>query len=153
MAISTRGRYGIRALLAIVKANRPLSTARISKIEDISLPYLEQIFNKLKRAQIILSRRGAQGGYVLARPAEEISVGEVIAVLDGPVKFSQCHNPEHEEECEKRDICASRRFWSDLEADVNSKLYKTSLQDLKNIEAGLIEQVQAKTDEANLLRS
>ncbi|MCC6963565.1 MAG: Rrf2 family transcriptional regulator [candidate division Zixibacteria bacterium] len=153
MAISTRGRYGIRALLAIVKANRPLSTARISKLEDISLPYLEQICNRLKRAGIVLSRRGAQGGYILARPANKISVGEVIAILDGPVKFGQCHNPEHEEECEKRDICASRRFWSELESDVNSKLYRTTLQDLKDLEAGLIEQVQAKSNEPNLLRS
>ncbi|MBK7093094.1 MAG: Rrf2 family transcriptional regulator [bacterium] len=153
MAISTRGRYGVRALLAIVKANGPLSTAHISKLEDISLPYLEQIFNKLKRAGIVRAKRGAQGGYLLSRPAETISVGEIIAILDGPVKFSQCHHPDHEEECEKKDICASRRFWSDLENDVNSKLHKTSLQDLKNIETGLIEQVQAHDSEANLLRS
>lgn len=142
MAISTRGRYGVRALMAIVKAESPLSTARISKQEDISLPYLEQIFNRLKKAGVVSAKRGAQGGYQLSRPAEKISVGEIIAVLDGPVKFSQCHNPEHEEDCEKKDICASRRFWSDLENDVNSKLFKTSLQDLINLEAGLIKQVQ-----------
>ncbi len=136
-----------------MKADGPLSTAHISKLEDISLPYLEQIFNKLKRAGVVSAKRGAQGGYILARAPEKISVGEVIAILDGPVKFSQCHHPEHEEECEKKDICASRRFWSDLENDVNSKLYKTSLQDLKNIETGLIEQVQAHDSEANLLRS
>ncbi len=153
MAISTRGRYGVRALLAIVKADGPLSTTHISKLEDISLPYLEQIFNKLKRAGIVSAKRGAQGGYLLSRPAEKISVGEIISILDGPVKFSQCHHPEHEEDCEKKDICASRRFWSDLENDVNSKLYKTSLQDLKNIETGLIEQVQAHDGPANLLRS
>lgn len=142
MAISTRGRYGVRALLAIVKAEEPLSTAKIAGGEDISLPYLEQIFNKLKRARIIKSKRGAHGGFMLARPAEKISVGEVIAVLDGPVEFGHCHHPDHEEDCEKRDICASRRFWSELEQDVNSKLYSTTLQDLKDIEAGLIEQVR-----------
>lgn len=139
-------------MLAIVKANGPLSTATISKIEDISLPYLEQIFNRLKRAGIVRAKRGAQGGYLLSRPADKISVGEVIAILDGPVKFSQCHHPEHEEDCERKDICASRRFWSDLENDVNSKLYKTSLQDLLNIETGLIQQVKAHDGEANLLR-
>lgn len=139
-------------MLAIVKANGPLSTAAISKIEDISLPYLEQIFNRLKRAGIVCAKRGAQGGYLLSRPADKISVGEVIAILDGPVKFSQCHHPEHEEDCERKDICASRRFWSDLENDVNSKLYKTSLQDLLNIETGLIQQVQAHDSETNLLR-
>jgi Rrf2 family protein len=129
-------------LLAIVKSEVPLSTARIAGEEDISLSYLEQIFNKLKRAKIIKSKRGAHGGFMLARPAEMISVGEVIAVLDGPIGFGHCHHPEHEENCEKRDICASRRFWAELEDDVNSKLYSTTLQDLKDLEAGLIEQVR-----------
>ncbi len=145
MAISTRGRYGVRALLAIVKANRALSTAKIAKSEEISLPYLEQIFNKLKHAGLVTAKRGAQGGYVLARDAEQISVGDIIAVLDGPVKFSHCHNPEHEEECDRRDTCVSRRFWGELEADVNSKLYKTTLADLHKLEQGLIEQVNSKT--------
>ncbi len=142
MAISTRGRYGVRALLAIVKAEAPLSTAKIAGEEDISLPYLEQIFNKLKRAKIIKSKRGARGGFMLARSAKEISVGDVISVLDGPIEFGHCHHPEHEEDCERRDICASRRFWAELEQDVNSKLFSTTLQDLKDIEAGLIEQVR-----------
>ena len=152
MAISTRGRYGVRALLAIVKANRPLSTAQIAKLEDISPPYLEQIFNRLKRAGLVQAKRGAQGGYTLSKDAALVSIGDVIAVLDGPVKFSHCHHPDNDEdECEKRDYCASRQFWSDLENSVNTKLYNTTLLDLKNIETGLLAKSKDKSRAAHIL--
>jgi Rrf2 family protein len=141
----------VRALLAIVKADEPLSTSAIAKLEDISLTYLEQIFNRLKRAGIVQAKRGAQGGYSLARPADKISIGDIIKVLDGPIKFSQCHNPDHEEECEKRDYCASRQFWSDLENTVNAKLYATTLQDLKDIETGLLKKSRGKSRAAHIL--
>jgi hypothetical protein len=93
VAISTRGRYGVRALLAIAKARHPLSTAKISQMEDISLPYLEQIFNRLKRAGLVLAKRGAQGGFDLSR--------------DGPVTFSHCHKPGQDKPCGRAEICPS----------------------------------------------
>ncbi|MCK4857366.1 MAG: Rrf2 family transcriptional regulator, partial [candidate division Zixibacteria bacterium] len=85
MRISTRGRYGVRALVAIVKAGKALSAAHIARSENLSPPYLEQIFNRLKRAGLINARRGAHGGYWLSRPANQISVGDVIEILDGPI--------------------------------------------------------------------
>jgi Rrf2 family protein len=142
VAISTRGRYGVRALVAIVKAERPLSTSQIARQESLSLPYLEQIFNRLKRAGVIKAKRGAHGGYQLSRPADQISVGDIIEILDGPVSFSHCHNPAEARDCEKADICPSRVFWSSLEDDINAKLYGTTLQDLKDIEQGLIKETE-----------
>jgi len=133
MAISTRGRYGVRALLAVARADKAISSSTVSREENLSLSYLEQIFNRLKHAGLIKAKRGAHGGYTLARPAEEITVGEVIEVLDGPVKFSQCHL-QNEEECDRRDTCVSHLFWSSLEQDVNKKLYSTSLKDLSEME-------------------
>ena len=138
IGISTRGRYGLRALIAIVKAEKPLSTSQIAKLEKLSLPYLEQIFNKLKRAGLIHAKRGARGGYLLSKPAEQIRVGDVIEVLDGPITFSLCHDPEEAEKCEKAPVCPSRLFWSSLEDDINAKLFGTTLQDLKDVEQGLI---------------
>ena len=151
MAISTRGRYGVRALLAIVRARHPLSITRISQIESISLPYLEQIFNRLKRAGLVQAKRGAQGGYTLSRPPEEISIGDVVGILDGPVTFSHCHKPGQKEECSRAAVCASRKFWSELESTVNSKLFNTTLEDLRNVETGLLEQKRGITSAANLL--
>ncbi|MFH2057215.1 MAG: Rrf2 family transcriptional regulator [bacterium] len=138
VGISTRGRYGLRALIAIVKAEIPLSTAQIAHKENLSPPYLEQIFNRLKRAGVIKAKRGARGGYLLSRPADQITVGDVIEILDGPVTFSHCHNPEEAEHCERAPICPSRIFWSSLESDINAKLYGTTLQDLKEMEQGLL---------------
>jgi Rrf2 family protein len=105
------------------------------------MPYLEQIFNRLKRAGLIEAKRGAQGGYLLAKPATEISVGDIIEVLDGPITFSQCHGVDDDTVCEKAAYCPSRVFWSSLESDVNARLYGTSLQDLKDLEQGLIAEV------------
>lgn len=138
VGISTRGRYGLRALIAIVKAQKPLSTSQVARLENLSLPYLEQIFNRLKRAGVIKAKRGAKGGYLLSKPADQITVGDVIEILDGPVTFSHCHNADEAEHCEKAPICPSRLFWSSLENDINAKLYGTTLQDLKEVEQGLI---------------
>jgi Rrf2 family protein len=151
MAISTRGRYGVRALLAIAAANRPLSTTKIAKLEDISLSYLEQIFNRLKRAGLIHAKRGAQGGFSLSRPPQQITVGDVIRILDGPVRFAHCHKAERETECDRAAYCVSRRFWTDLEDTVNMKLSNTTLQDLKNIESGLVKRNRGKHSATNLL--
>ncbi|MCX6831904.1 MAG: Rrf2 family transcriptional regulator [candidate division Zixibacteria bacterium] len=150
MAISTRGRYGVRALLAIAKARHPLSTAKISQMEDISLPYLEQIFNRLKRAGLVQAKRGAQGGFDLSRPPAQISIGDVVNTLDGPVTFSHCHKPGQDEPCGRAEICPSRQFWSELENTVNSKLFNTTLEDLTNIETGLIEKKRGTSSAANL---
>lgn len=151
MAISTRGRYGVRALLAIASTDKPLSTAKISSQEDISSSYLEQIFSRLRRAGLIRATRGAQGGFVLSRPAEQISVGDIIRVLDGPISFTHCHNQERESDCDRVEFCASRRFWNDLENTVNTKLFGTTLRDLKNIEGGFVKKHRGKRVASNLL--
>ncbi len=151
MSLSTRGRYGVRAMLAMARAKRPLSTVQISRMEDISLPYLEQIFSRLRRGGLVQAKRGAQGGYALARPAEEISVGQIVSVLDGPITFSHCHRPGHEEDCVRREICASRKFWADLENTINTKLFNTTLEDLRNVETGLLEKKRGISSATNIL--
>ncbi len=141
----------MRAMLAMARAKRPLSTVQISRMEDISLPYLEQIFSRLRRAGLVQARRGAQGGYALSRPPAEISVGDIVSVLDGPITFSRCHRPGQEEDCVRKEICASRKFWADLENDINSKLFSTSLDDLRQVESGLLEKKRGNAGATNIL--
>jgi len=99
---------------------------------------------------LVLATRGAQGGFDLSRPAAQISIGDVVCTLDGPVTFSHCHKPGQNEPCGRAEICPSRQFWSELENTVNSKLFNTTLEDLTNIETGLIEKKRGTSSAANL---
>lgn len=87
MKLSNKGRYGVRALFDIAFHNdgRPTQIREIAEREMIPMRFLEQIFQDLKKAGLIGSKRGPRGGYHLARPAEEISLGDVIRALEGPV--------------------------------------------------------------------
>ncbi len=94
MKLSTRGRYALRAMidLAQIQCNnsKPISLRDISVRQEISLQYLEQLFNKLKKANLVKSTRGAGGGYLLAREAEKINAGEIISAVEGPIVLVDC---------------------------------------------------------------
>jgi len=91
MKLSTRGRYGLRAMydLALRYGEGPVSLNSIADRQMVSLPYLEQLMAKLRRAGLASSSRGAQGGYELAKPPEEITVGDIVRVMEGP--FDRCN--------------------------------------------------------------
>ncbi|HSC88399.1 MAG TPA: RrF2 family transcriptional regulator [Polyangiaceae bacterium] len=91
MKLSSKGRYAVRALfdIAFFNQGRPTQVKDIAERQAIPPRFLEQIFQDLKRAGIVGSKRGPQGGYVLARPANEIPLGEVVAVIEGPVALSE----------------------------------------------------------------
>lgn len=93
MKLSTKGRYGLRALidLALYSENETVSIQSIARRQNISDSYLEQLMRKLRSAGLIVSVRGAQGGYKLARPANEISVGDVLRALEGSLELSLIH--------------------------------------------------------------
>ena len=92
MKLSTKGRYGLRALidLALYSENETVSIQSIARRQNISDSYLEQLMRKLRSAGLIVSVRGAQGGYKLARPANEISVGDVLRALEGSLEAVSC---------------------------------------------------------------
>ena len=92
MQISTKGRYGLRALidLALYSDEEAVSIQSISNRQNISDSYLEQLMRKLKKAGLVVSERGAQGGYRLAKPADEISVGDVLRALEGSLEAVSC---------------------------------------------------------------
>ena len=116
MKLSTKGRYGLRAMidLADYSEEMPQSIACIAARQSISDSYLEQLMAKLKKAGLITSIRGAQGGYVLAKPSKEISVGDILRALEdlSPVN---CVGLKGEQACGGSDTCVTRNVWKRID--------------------------------------
>ncbi len=132
MRLSTKGRYGLKAMyeLAIFhEQNTPMPIKTIAQKTGLSDQYLEQIFSALKKAKLITSVRGAQGGYFLAKKPEEISVGDVIRCLDGPIEPAVCVSEDENHSCEAND-CGTRFVWRKLKDSIDECLDSISLQDM-----------------------
>lgn len=112
MKLSTKGRYGLRAAidLALYGEEEAVSIQSISARQQISDSYLEQLVGKLKKAGLVTSVRGAQGGYRLAKPAEEISVGDVLRAMEGSIEAVSC-GTEKSTNCVGQNLCAARYVW------------------------------------------
>lgn len=129
MKLTTKGRYAVTAMLdlAIHSGNGPINLADISKRQDISLSYLEQLFARLRRGGLVNSTRGPGGGYTLGKPASEISVAEVISAVDENVDTTRCggmHNCQNEQPCLTHDL------WTELSDRIRAYLEGVSLGDL-----------------------
>jgi len=134
MNISTRGRYGLRALLELCMLSRkgPVNLRHLAERQKMSINYLEQIFNKLKKAGIVQSMRGAKGGYLLASDEDKITVGQIINALDGPISISNCDNPDlREKSCTGPSTCTTRILWKVLEDKIDYMLSSITLKDLR----------------------
>ncbi len=134
MRLSTKGRYGLKAMyeLALVYDEKiTLPIKAIAQKTGFSDQYLEQIFSSLKRAKLIESVRGAQGGYRLARDPEKISVGDIIRCLDGPIEPAVCVSENEDMAC-MVDHCATRYVWKKLKTSIDECLDSMSLGDMLN---------------------
>lgn len=129
MKLSTKGRYGVKAMvdLAINYGEQPVSIKSISERQSISEYYLEQLFSSLRKAKLIKSIRGAQGGYVLNRAPEEITVYDIIYVLEGPIEVSNCLE---EVSCNNIDCCATRLLWKKIKNSIDSVTSSITLKDI-----------------------
>lgn len=128
MKLSTTTRYGLRALSDLcLQSGGPVSVSDIARRQDIPLSYLEQLFSKLRRGGILKSIRGAQGGYLLARPAGEISVAEIIDALGEPIAFGDC---QMEEGCVNAPDCPTFKLWRRVKGSVDTILAETTLEDI-----------------------
>jgi Rrf2 family transcriptional regulator, cysteine metabolism repressor len=129
MKLSTKGRYGVKAMvdLAINYGDQPVSIKSISERQSISEYYLEQLFSSLRRAKLIKSIRGAQGGYVLNRAPEEITIYDIIYVLEGPIEVSNCLE---EVSCNNIDCCATRLLWKKIKNSIDSVTSSITLKDI-----------------------
>ena len=127
MKVSTRGRYGLRALvdMAIHSGDAPISLVQVANRQKISLNYLEQVFGTLRKAGIVNSIKGAGGGYKLARAAEEITVREVLEALEG--EFSIIDRDAGEERDEIQEAI-EELVWSRIDTTVNTFLEQKTLK-------------------------
>lgn len=129
MKLSTKGRYGVKAMvdLAIHYGNSPVSIKTISERQSISEYYLEQLFSPLRKAELIKSIRGARGGYVLNREPKDITVADVMNVLEGPVEIAECIEST---ECNNIDFCATRLLWEKIKNSIDEVMENITLQDI-----------------------
>ena len=130
MKLSTRTRYGTRALLdlALYSNEKPVQLKEIARRQQISLAYLEHLIAPLISSRIIRSVRGPQGGIWLAKPPEEINLNEVVRLLEGSIAPAECVNDP--DSCQHSDLCATRELWGELHGAVRDVLESTTLQDL-----------------------
>ncbi len=131
MRITTKGEYGVRALyeLALHEGEGPIPSASIAAQQQIPENYLSQLLLTMRKAGLIRSVRGPQGGHMLARDAGDIDLGEVLTVLEGPMLPMECVSPTFSDCC-LLDSCVIRGVWRDLKAATDDILYSTTLADL-----------------------
>jgi Rrf2 family iron-sulfur cluster assembly transcriptional regulator len=132
MKLSTKGRYGMVALadLAFLEAGELATLADISRRQNISLPYLEQLFVKLRRGNLVVSVRGPNGGYRLARPAHDIRVVEILEAVDETVDALQTGAGASGGVSGSRAQSVANRLWEGLSAQVYVYLHQTRLSDV-----------------------
>ncbi|HIJ51535.1 MAG TPA: Rrf2 family transcriptional regulator [Planctomycetes bacterium] len=132
MKLSTRTRYGIRAILELAENDdkRPLQLRIIAEHQDISIKYLEQLMAILRSAGFVRSIRGAKGGYMLAKPPNQIKLSDVFDCLEGYVTTVEC--VEDKKYCERADDCIVRQVWTQVQEAIRNVLLSITVQDLVN---------------------
>ena len=132
MKLSSKGRYAVMALADLAKFNldEPVSLRDISLRQGISLVYLEQLFSKLKKNQIVTSVRGNKGGYVLSKQASEIKISDVFIAVDEKVKTVGCEKHSDNGCNGKSSKCITHDLWDELEDYINNFFQQKTLRDL-----------------------
>lgn len=132
MKISTKGRYGLRALIDLAQYSEiePVSISSIAARQSISEGYLEQLMSLLKKAGLIQSIRGAGGGYVLAKDMGEISVGDVLRALEGSLQPVECAAFSEEDTCAASDCCVTKYVWKRINDSISRTVNEISLRQL-----------------------
>ena len=131
--VSTRGDYASRALLSLALhagAQQPTSVRDIAERTGLPQPYLEQILLALKGAGLVRSKRGVGGGYVLARPAAEITLGEIVSAVDGPIVAGDFGEPHQNGACDHEGQCVLLSVWAEVGNHMRSHLDSFTLADM-----------------------
>ena len=135
MKVSTRGEYGVRAMVALAAhyGNGPMSIATIARESSVPYAYLEQLIAPLRKAGLVESKRGAQGGYLLTRSPENVRIGDVYRVMEGPVAPMDCvSEDESEQTCPLIDGCQTRPVWLKVRDSIVDAIDSMTLADLIN---------------------
>ena len=132
MKLTSKGRYAVMAMadLAKVSNDQPTNLSEISLRQGISISFLEQIFSKLKKSNLVYSSRGPSGGYLLSKSPSEIKLLSIIKAVDEKVKTVGCKK-ESKKSCTGKSIkCITHNLWDDLEKHINSFFEKNTLEDI-----------------------
>ena len=132
MKLSTRAKYGLKALidLGLYSEKEAVSLQSIAGRQNISVSYLEQLMALLKKAGLVKSVRGAAGGYFLGRPAEEISVGDILRVLEGGLEAATCPGTEGDGGCQGSDLCVAKLVWKRINDSITDAVDTLMLSEL-----------------------
>ena len=143
MKLTSKGRYAVMAMADLAKSNArmPTNLTEISLRQGISLSFLEQLFFRLKRNNLVLSSRGPRGGYVLSKAPEEIKLSSIINAVDEQIKTVKCKK-ESKKGCNGKSIkCITHNLWDDLETHINRFFEDNTLRDI------LFKEVRNKSEE------
>jgi Rrf2 family iron-sulfur cluster assembly transcriptional regulator len=134
MKLSTRSRYGTRLMLDMAQHynDGPIHLANIARRQGISVKYLEQIIIPLKKAHYVKSVRGPKGGHILAKPPAEITVGEIVALLEEGAYVAECSTDS--QVCERSSTCLTRRLWKEAAQAMFEKLHSITLADVMQMD-------------------
>ena len=143
MKLSTRSRYGTRLILDMAQhhGGKPIQLSEIAKRQNISLKYLEQIIRPLKKAEYIESFRGSKGGHKLSKAPDKISVGEIVALLEGGDTLTQCTRDPHS--CDRMDECLTRYVWQEASIAMFDRLNNITFSQLIDLSAQVCEKAMA----------
>jgi Rrf2 family iron-sulfur cluster assembly transcriptional regulator len=139
--VSTRGDYASRALLSLAlhdDAQLPTSVRDIAERTGLPQPYLEQILLALKGAGLVRSKRGVGGGYVLARPPEEITLAQIVSAVDGPIVAGDFGAPHENGACEHEGQCVLLSVWSEVGEHMREHLGSFTLADMVRRARGVV---------------
>jgi len=133
LKLSTKGRYGLKAIidLAVYSNEEAISLSNVADRTGISVRYLEQLISKLKKAGLVSSIRGAQGGYKLAKSANEISVGDILRALEGDLSPVDCISAQNDSAmCADADACVTKLVWKRINDSINQAVDTMMLSEL-----------------------
>src|SRR3989337_298853 len=132
MKLSTKGKFGVRAVFEIARhyGKGPISIKEIVERQGISISYLEQILYRLGKAGLVESVRGPAGGYLLARKPSDLTIGDIIRTLEGPIALSHCLEPGEAGDCYQADDCVARMVWTKVGAKIEEALDSITFNDL-----------------------
>ena len=139
MKVSTRGDYASRALLSLAlqaDGSRPTSVRDIAERTGLPQPYLEQILLALKGAGIVRSKRGVGGGYVLAREPGQITLGEIVSAVDGPIVAGDFGLPHQDGACDHEGQCVLLAVWAGISSRIRAHLDSFTLADIAEMSRG-----------------
>ena len=133
MNLTTKSRYAVTAMLDLAgqKKEKPVSLADISRRQEISLSYLEQLFVKLRKNGLVTSIKGPGGGYLLARSANKVSVADIVDSVDENVDVTRCSGKGN---CQGGAVCLTHQLWSEFSEEIRNYLSGINLENLKDRE-------------------